>query len=82
MAEVAVIYLPAGENGTKQGVDDFLAAGNSVDDLLALATTELREPPRDEEDEAPSIPYRPTPHGLVWDKPTKDGPVPTPITTL
>lgn len=83
MANVALIYLPSGENGTKQGVDDYLAAGNSVDDLLALATTELREPSLgEEEDETLSIPYRETAHGLVWDKPTKDGPVSTPLTNF
>lgn len=43
-ASVFVIYLPAGEGGTKVGLDDFFAAGNDVDDLLALATEELREP--------------------------------------
>ncbi len=75
-ANVAVIYLPAGEGGSKQGADDFLAAGNSVDDLLALATTELREPPCEEENEAPPIPYRETPQGLVLDKLTKEGIVP------
>lgn len=44
-ADVAVIYLPSGESGAKQGVDDYLVAGHSVDDLLGLATTTLREPP-------------------------------------
>lgn len=34
-AQVRWIYLPDPKN--KTGVDDFLAAGNSVDDLLALA---------------------------------------------
>jgi hypothetical protein len=82
MAEVALIYLPTGEGGTKQGVDDFLASGNSVEDLLALATTELREPPQEEEDEVLCIPYRETPRGLVWDKPTQNGPVPTPLTNF
>jgi hypothetical protein len=46
MADVRIIYLPSGEGGAKQGVDDFLAAGNSVEDLLSLAATELREPPQ------------------------------------
>ena len=64
MAEVQLIYLPHGEDGGKGSVDDFLAAGNSVDDLIALAATELREPPQ-EEDDTPPNPYRETPHGLV-----------------
>src|SRR5690242_14231324 len=29
----------------KQGLDDYLAAGHTVDDLLALVTDELRPPP-------------------------------------
>ncbi len=45
MADVRVIYLPSGEGGAKQGVDDYLVAGHSVDDLLGLATTTLKEPP-------------------------------------
>lgn len=42
-AKVAFIYLSVGDGATKQGVDDYLAAGHSVDDLLALATSEVRE---------------------------------------
>src|SRR5215210_6887014 len=82
MAEVRPIYLPPGADGNKQGVDDFLVAGNSVDDLIALATTELREPPRGEEDAAPYVPYRETPHGLVWERPTREGPILTPLTNF
>lgn len=81
MAEVSLIYLPHGEDGSKQGVDDFLASGNSVDDLLALATPELREPPQEEDDELPN-PYRENQRGLVWEKSTKDGPVPVQLTNF
>ncbi len=49
MAVVRAIYLPPGEGGAKQGVDDFLAAGNEVDGLLSFATTELKEPGEGEE---------------------------------
>jgi len=80
MAEVEAIYLPARDDGRKQGVDEFLASGSSVEDLLALATTELREPPQqEEEEEAPYIQYRETPYDLVWDKPTREGTVPIPL---
>jgi hypothetical protein len=83
MADVRGIYLPLGEAGRKQGVDDFLAAGNSVDELLSLATTELREPPSNEdEDLTANVPYRSTPGGLIWDKPTQNGSVPTPLTNF
>jgi putative DNA primase/helicase len=43
-AEVFVIYLPAGDRGEKVGLDDFLVAEHSVDELLALASPELRTP--------------------------------------
>jgi hypothetical protein len=76
MANVKIIYLPPGEGGSKHGVDDFLASGRGVDDLLALATDEVRKPPQDDR---PTIPYRATPEGLVWDRPTPDGPVPVPL---
>ena len=49
---INIVYLPSGEGGAKVGLDDFLAAGNSVDDLLALASEELRQPPRPESTDA------------------------------
>jgi hypothetical protein len=79
MARVAMIYLPAGEGGKKQGVDDYLAAEHSVDELLALSTRELREPPREDR---PRIPYRATESGLAWERPTQDGSVMTPLTNF
>lgn len=44
-ASVAFIYLPPGPDGAKVGVDDYLAQGHSLPQLLALATRELRRPP-------------------------------------
>ena len=41
-AHVRLIYLPTGPGGAKVGLDDYLAAEHAIDDLLALATTELR----------------------------------------
>jgi hypothetical protein len=35
-ARVATVYLPHGDGGCKQGVDDFLAAGRTREDLDAL----------------------------------------------
>jgi hypothetical protein len=82
-AEVAVIYLPHGEGGKKQGVDDFFVAGHSLDDLLGHATQELREPPQDDENGDPAARYRSTSQGLVWDKPTRHGTSsPTPLTNF
>ncbi len=46
-AVVRVVYLPAREDGSKVGLDDFLADGRDIDDLLALATDVLREPNAD-----------------------------------
>jgi hypothetical protein len=43
-AECYVVYLAALPGGAKQGVDDFLAGSHGIDDLLQLATDELREP--------------------------------------
>lgn len=44
-ARLRVIYLPSGDLGAKTGVDDYLAAGHTRDDLLALAVDELRPLP-------------------------------------
>jgi hypothetical protein len=71
-ANVAYIYLPHGEDGSKTGLDDYLAQGHSVQDFFALATTELRTPPGQAE-EGSSLPYVETPHGIVWRRPTRDG---------
>jgi len=35
-AKVQLIHLPPGEGGAKNGLDDYLAAGHSVEELLAL----------------------------------------------
>lgn len=32
-----VVQLPAGDNGEKMGIDDYLAAGHTIDDVVALA---------------------------------------------
>src|SRR5215211_728285 len=78
-ADVRLIYLPGGAGASKQGVDDYLAAGHTTDDLLTHATDELKDPPRDDK---PEHPYRTTPGGLIWDKPTQNGSVPTPLTNF
>ena len=78
-AKVLAIYLPAGEGAFKQGVDDYLAAGHSVDDLLMHAVPQLKRPPQEEE--APH-PYRASSGGLVWERRTQDGMVPTSLTNF
>ncbi len=44
-AEVRPIYLPSMADGSKQGLDDFLAGGGSSSDLLAYAEQSLRPLP-------------------------------------
>jgi hypothetical protein len=77
-AEVLLIYLPSAAEGRKQGVDDYLA-GHSVDELLAHATREMKRLPAEDK---PVLPYRATPDGLIWDKPTQSGAIPTPLTNF
>lgn len=71
-SRVSVIYLPDGPNGEKWGADDFLAAGHTLDDLRDLAEPRLRVPP-----DLVLPHYEATEGGMIWRKPTKDGPVET-----
>lgn len=52
-AKAFVVYLPEGKDGEKVGMDDFFAAGASVDDLIALASDKLK--PRSDDSGKPSI---------------------------
>src|SRR5215211_3624607 len=61
-AHVHYVYLPSGLGGIKTGLDDYLAAGHAVDDLLTLASPELRHPPHDDTDA--ETPYAITETGL------------------
>jgi len=54
-AQVQYADIPSGEMGAKVGVDDFLAAGHSIEDVWATATSELRRPDRDDEEEPEPI---------------------------
>ncbi|HEX7312315.1 MAG TPA: DUF3854 domain-containing protein [Pyrinomonadaceae bacterium] len=44
-ANVRLIYLPAGAGGAKVGLDDYFAAGGTVDGLMRLATADLPDEP-------------------------------------
>ena len=44
-AHVAFTRLPSGEGGSKAGADDYLAAGHTLDDIVALSTSSPPEPP-------------------------------------
>lgn len=76
-ASVQYVYLPSGEGGSKVGLDDFLAAGHGVDDLLALASPDLRRLAG--EPDSAEAPYVTTPAGLVWRKPVQGGTVDVPL---
>jgi hypothetical protein len=77
-AEVQIAYLPPAADGCKVGLDDFLAAGHSVEELFSLASPELRAPVR----AGRSCPYVQGPGGIVWNKPTRNGPTPVLLTNF
>jgi uncharacterized protein DUF3854 len=68
-ALVRVIYLDPKLDGSKFALDDHFAAGYTVAALIAKATDKRRLGPEPEHEH----PYKETPHGLVWLKPTRDG---------
>ena len=78
-AQVHFVYLPPSQSGAKQGLDDFLAAGHSVEELIDRATTELRGVTvrEDASDYAP--PYAVVDGCIVREKQTKDGLVDQPL---
>lgn len=78
-AHTKLIYLPPGGNGSKVGLDDFLAAGSTTQDLFSYATSELRRPPSSGGDD---MPYEMTETGIVWMKATRDGAVPVSLTNF
>jgi hypothetical protein len=57
-ARVQLIYLPPGPQGGKVGLDDYLAAGHSVDDLLALASPTVRQTQATPGSEGSQSPFR------------------------
>lgn len=44
-ADVRLIYLPSGTGGAKVGLDDYFAAGGTVDGLMRLTTADLPDEP-------------------------------------
>ncbi|HEY8598325.1 MAG TPA: DUF3854 domain-containing protein, partial [Thermomicrobiales bacterium] len=83
-ARVRFIYLPDGPHGEKVGLDDFLAAGHTPKDVLALAEDELRPPPIDEARDGERIvgAYKETAGGILWLRDTRDGRIETPLTNF
>lgn len=54
-ANVGYVYLPAAKDGSKVGADDFLAAGHSLADIVALASSEVRRPERPRKRPVPQV---------------------------
>lgn len=73
------IYLPAGDGGVKVGLDDYLASGHTVDDLLARATDTLRPAPADDRPGASAGPYAIRDGRIGTIKRTNDGEIWTPL---
>jgi len=74
-AKAKPVYLPPGPQGEKVGIDDFLAAGHTLDDLLALAGKEPPSPPPKKVHQA----YTVEEGRICWLKPTPSGEVLTPL---
>src|SRR6266704_394859 len=78
-AIMAVIYLPSGAGGVKVGLDDYLAAGHSSDDLLAMATTSLRQPAGPGNESGQPGSFRVEDGCISFVKATPDGPICVPL---
>ena len=74
----AIVYdilLPESTPGIKVGLDDYLANGGSRIDLFRLEMVELTEDADEPSHEDATGPYISTPSGIVYRKPTQNGPV-------
>ncbi|MCC7173443.1 MAG: DUF3854 domain-containing protein, partial [Planctomycetes bacterium] len=72
-AKVRVVRLPNGDGGAKVGMDDYIATGKTIDDLLALASDAIPEP----EDKSPTTVepprYEARSEGLIRIRKTPEG---------
>src|SRR4028119_376475 len=75
-----IIYLPSDPNGRKASLDDFFAGSHDVDELRSYAASEVIVPIQREI--VNNIPYRETPKGIIWNKPTRDGELLTAMTNF
>ncbi len=69
-ADVRIVYLPPKPDGRKAGLDDFLAAGGTVDQLVGLSSEALRAPPGVETEDGP---YVHRSGGIFWLRGVSDG---------
>lgn len=82
-ALVRFVYLPSGPHGEKVGLDDYLVAGHTLADVLALAEDELRPPPAEERAGERIVgAYKETPGGIIHLRDTREGRVETPLTNF
>lgn len=63
-ATVRIVQLPAGPGGTKVGIDDFLASGQTVTGLLSHVVDQVETP--DDAEPTPDGPYLTVNGGMVW----------------
>ncbi len=66
----------------KQGLDDYIASGKTIDDLMALVSTELPKPVGGNSSDDKEPIYKATTRGLIWHKSTRDGYIDTPLTNF
>jgi len=78
-AVVRVIYLPAGADGSKVGLDDHFAAGHSTDELLSLAKDKLHVAERSQDPTDSTEPYLVDSGRLSIVRQTREGPVIEPL---
>lgn len=73
-AVVRVVRIPPGPDGGKVGLDDFLAAGGTIAQLIATCDAEPSTPNL--------LPYAERPYGIVRLKPNLDGVAEVPLTNF
>jgi hypothetical protein len=78
-AQLHLIYLPPAQDGSKQGLDDFFAAGHSVEELLGCATTELRGMQERSDASAYAPPYLLVDGRITVERQTKEGTIDVPL---
>ncbi|MBW3637598.1 MAG: DUF3854 domain-containing protein, partial [Armatimonadetes bacterium] len=78
-ARLRFVYLPHQPDGSKMGLDDYLALGKTPKDIFALAVEHLKPLPSPE---SVPLPYELTSTGIVWNKATKDGTIPQLLTNF
>lgn len=79
-ARAQVIYLPTGDDGTKIGLDDFLAGGHSTKALVSLASSDLKRLGSDAATASfDTSPYLIESGRLCVERQTREGPVCEPL---